>query len=91
MKSKTFTAVDRIIHSTSTPPLIATSAKGAAAIDRVVRQKEVCKMLSIGRTQLYELRKRGDFPAGIMLGERAVGWRLSEINDWIARRPTSIV
>lgn len=56
---------------------------------RIVRTKEVCKILSIGRTTLHELRKSGDFPACIVLGERAVGWKLSDIECWIASRSTS--
>ncbi len=57
--------------------------------DRIFRPKEVCRILSIGRTKFYELRKSGDFPAGVVLGERAVGWRASDIDRWIASRPSS--
>ncbi len=56
---------------------------------RIVRTKEVCKILSIGRNTLHKLRKTGDFPACIVLGERAVEWKLSDIKCWIESRPIS--
>jgi len=57
--------------------------------DRILRAKQVCEMLSIGRTNLYEQVKSGTFPVPVQLGERAVGWRLSDINAWIAALPSA--
>lgn len=57
--------------------------------DRILRAKQVCEILSIGRTHLYEQVKSGTFPIPVQLGERAVGWRLSDINAWIVARPSA--
>lgn len=36
--------------------------------DRFLKPSEVCKLLRIGRTTLWTLRKSGKFPAGIKIG-----------------------
>ena len=58
--------------------------------DRILRFTEVLKVTGLGRSSLYRRVKAGDFPAPVRLGgehSRAVGWRRSEIEDWIATRP----
>ena len=35
---------------------------------------------------IYLQMKNGTFPKPIKLGERAVGWRMSEINAWLEQR-----
>ena len=58
-------------------------------VDHILRPKAVCKVIGVGRTQLYELRKSGDFPPAIKLGKRSVGWRVSVIDGWLTSRPKS--
>jgi prophage regulatory protein len=38
------------------------------------------------RTGIYEGVARGDFPAPIHIGPRAIGWVEDEIDDWIEAR-----
>ena len=60
--------------------------------DQILRVAEVPKVTGLGRSSLYERMKAGDFPAPVRLGgerSRAVGWRRSEVNDWIEGRPRS--
>lgn len=44
-------------------------------------------MLSItglGRSSIYKLMSKGDFPMSISLGERAVAWEVSEVEEWVS-------
>ncbi len=54
--------------------------------DRYIRIKELAIMLSIGRSTIYKLMKKNQFPKQIKLTEKTVVWRLSVINDWINER-----
>lgn len=54
--------------------------------DRYIRIKELAIMLSIGRSTIYKLMKKNQFPQQIKLSERTVVWRISVINEWIKER-----
>ena len=51
---------------------------------RIIRREEVTRLTGIARATLYKLVKEGKFPAPLRLGERSVGWRLSDIDEWLA-------
>lgn len=55
--------------------------------DRVIRLPEVVGRVAIQRSHLYALVRKGLFPPPLALGGRAVGWRESDIADWIAGLP----
>ena len=57
---------------------------GKADFDYVVRIKQVMHMTGLGRSTIYKLRSQGNFPAPLRLGARALGWRMSAIEQWIA-------
>jgi prophage regulatory protein len=50
---------------------------------RILRIQEVCEMVALARSLVWNLVKSGDFPAPRRLGPRAVGWRDDEIDQWI--------
>lgn len=54
----------------------------------VLRKRAVCTLLGVSLAHLDRLRQRGDFPAAIRLGEQAIGFRRSDIDAWLAARPT---
>lgn len=54
----------------------------------VLRLREVILRTGLSRSTIYERMSRGAFPRPIRLGERAVGWRDSDIEAWIARGPS---
>jgi prophage regulatory protein len=59
----------------------------AATQQRLLRLREVCSRTGLARSTIYaRLTPRGDFPAPIKLGERAVAWPEQAINEWIASR-----
>ena len=52
------------------------------------RKPRVLAAISMGNTWLHETIKRGEFPAPVKLGVRAVGWRRSDVEAWLASRET---
>lgn len=54
------------------------------------RKPRVLAAISMGNTWLHEAIKRGTFPAPIKLGVRAVGWRRSDVEAWLASRETKV-
>lgn len=58
------------------------------AKDRVIRMKEVAKIVGLSRSEIYRrLREGGDFPAPLNLGgdgpTSRKGWLESEIRVWL--------
>lgn len=51
-------------------------------IDRRIKIKEVCDMVALGKTKVYELIKQENFPAQRKQGRMSY-WLLSEIQNWI--------
>jgi len=50
---------------------------------QILRRKDVESMVGLSRSTIYKLMNQGLFPKAIRLGPRAVGWRISEIENWI--------
>ena len=57
-----------------------------AETDRVLRKPEVSERVGLSTTAIYLMERRGDFPKRFRIGARAVGWRESEVMDWINSR-----
>jgi prophage regulatory protein len=55
--------------------------------DRILRQAEVEAKVGFRKTKMWELIADRAFPEPIALGPRAVGWRESEVDRWIAELP----
>lgn len=51
---------------------------------RFMRIKEVMACTGLGRSSIYKFMAQGHFPQSISLGERAVAWEFSEIEEWIS-------
>lgn len=49
----------------------------------ILRLPQVTAKTGLSRATIYLKMKSGDFPQSLSLGERAIGWRESEIDDWI--------
>lgn len=58
--------------------------------DRIVREPERRQITGICRTKCHLMEKEGKFPARRKLGGRAVGWMLSEIQEWLQNQPKVI-
>ena len=55
--------------------------------DRLLRLPEVKARTGLGRSSIYRKVGNGSFPSPRTLGERAVAWRESEVDQWIAACP----
>lgn len=53
----------------------------------LLRLPEVKKATGLGRSSIYAMEKSGTFPQRVSIGPRAVAWRASEVDAWIATRP----
>ena len=53
---------------------------------RLLRLKEVQHNVGFGRSWIYDKIKRGEFPAPISLGARAVAWPSDVVSAWIDER-----
>jgi prophage regulatory protein len=53
---------------------------------RVARMPEVTERTGLSRGSIYRLMSAGRFPRSIKLGERAIGWRESDLNAWLESR-----
>lgn len=54
--------------------------------DRALRRPEVEALTGLSRSTIYDLMTRGAFPKQVRLAARAVGWRESEIVQWLESR-----
>jgi len=52
----------------------------------VERSRRVEQRVGLSRTAIYRLRLRGEFPAPIRLTPKTIGWRASEVTNWIDER-----
>lgn len=51
--------------------------------DCILKLPEVLDVSGLSEDSLARGIKRGDFPAPVKLGPRAIGWRASDIQRWI--------
>ena len=52
--------------------------------DRLLRIGDVMEVTGMSRSALYQMVKDGRFPPSLQVGPRAVAWRLSDVESWIA-------
>jgi Predicted transcriptional regulator len=53
------------------------------------RLPTVLDRVGASKTTVYAMMKTGDFPAPVKIGRRAVAWRRSDVDAWIASRVSS--
>lgn len=53
--------------------------------------KEVQRKTGLGRSTIYDQMERGDFPLSYKITRKKVGWKLSEVEAWIASRENAPV
>ena len=56
----------------------------SCANERLLRLQEVKSRTGLSRSYLYALVQQGNFPKPVKIGKRAVAWKSSEIDQWIA-------
>ena len=53
----------------------------------LLRCSDVQAMLSVARSQVYDLMKTSGFPRPLRIGSQSVRWRKSDVVEWIDARP----
>lgn len=53
---------------------------------KILRLPEVRKQTGLSKSSIYSMMYKGLFPRNVKLGERAVGWRSDDIEQWINLR-----
>ena len=56
------------------------------APDKIIRTKEVQSLTGLSRTSIWRLEKKGEFPSRVPLGTGSVGWKYTEVQDWVNSR-----
>ncbi len=52
----------------------------------ILRLPEVCSKTGLSRSTIYERQKANTFPQSVSLGDRAIGFISTEVDDWIESR-----
>jgi prophage regulatory protein len=63
-----------------------TASGGSNMTTAILRLPEVKSRTGLSRSTIYLRVKEGSFPTPISLGDRAVGWVDSEIQDWLEQQ-----
>jgi len=63
-----------------------TTSKQSITNDRIIRAKEVVDMTGLSRTTIWRMERYKSFPARVSLGKNSVGWKLSDIQNWLNTR-----
>lgn len=50
---------------------------------KIYRLKEVVELTSLSKSTIYRMISAGVFPASIALSQRAVAWRVSDVDAWL--------
>ena len=58
---------------------------------RMLRLTQVLDRAGLGKTTIYGLQKRGQFPHSVPLTSNSVRWIESEVEDWLARHAATRV
>lgn len=53
----------------------------------IMKLPELVQRTKISRAAVYAMIARDEFPRPVRLGRRAVGWRVEDVEAWIADRP----
>jgi len=64
----------------------ATTSKQSISNDRIIRAKEVVEMTGLSRTTIWRMERYKSFPARVSLGKNSVGWKMSDIQNWVKTR-----
>jgi len=58
-------------------------------MEKLLRPKDVQRMIGLSRTTIWRLEQRGLFPLRRQLGARIVGWLEEDVSAWLESLPTA--
>jgi prophage regulatory protein len=65
------------------------NAAPSALLKGVMRMPTLKVTIELSEASIYRKIEEGKFPKPVSLGGRAVGWRVADIEEWIASLETS--
>ena len=54
--------------------------------EKIYRLTRIIEITGLSRSTIYLAMKNGEFPKGVKLGKRAVGWPATVIDEWIKKK-----
>ena len=54
--------------------------------ERIVRAKELQELTGLSRTTIWRLERKGEFPCRVPLSGGSIGWRYTEVMEWMRSR-----
>jgi len=54
--------------------------------NKIIRLNEVMDMTGLSRSTIYRMMDKEDFPLSTSLGERAIGWSMQEVQEWVQNK-----
>ncbi len=57
--------------------------------EKTLTFKIVVSRTGLSRSTINDLREKGKFPKALQLSEGRIGWRESDIDNWINSRPVA--
>ncbi len=54
--------------------------------EHIIRSHDISTITGLSLTTIWRLEKTGKFPKRVHLSVGAIGWRMSEIQMWLATR-----
>ncbi len=67
--------------------MAADTIRQAQSDKALIRRRQVEQLVQLSRSTIYAAVKSQTFPAPYRIGARAVAWRVSEVEQWLAGRP----
>jgi predicted DNA-binding transcriptional regulator AlpA len=59
-------------------------------MEKILDWAALRRIIPLSRSHIWRLERAGNFPARIKIGNRRIGWRASEVEQWIDNcRPSS--
>lgn len=58
-----------------------------AAHREVLRPRGAARYVGVSRPTIDRWRKAGKFPKALQLGVQSIGWRRSDLDEWLNDRP----
>jgi len=56
-------------------------------MEQILKLSEVAKLTRLSRATVYRASRNGSFPAAVRLSQRVMGWRRSDVEQWLQTRP----
>ncbi len=58
------------------------AAEPAPRTEVLLKLADICKLLSVGRSTVYEWTSQERFPQPVRIGDRSVRWKSEEVQEW---------